>query len=179
VELLKYAFAVHARLPRQAREAFAEVLRRQPDDPQALYGQAMLLLERPDRDRPEEALLYLNRALQADPRHLDAQRFRGIVLARLGRFEDAKQDINWCLERDKSGPSCYAAACVSALLAEAWSREKAGGRAALERQAAVHQALAFLQQALAQGYGRDQAADDSDLKALRRDPEFQRMLRSP
>jgi serine/threonine protein kinase/Tfp pilus assembly protein PilF len=177
-ELLKYAFAVHARLPRQAREAFTEVLRRQPDDPQALYGQAMLLLERPDRDPPVEALLYLNRALQADPRLLDAQRFRGIVLARLGRFDEAGRDVNWCLDRDKSGPNCYAAACVSALLAEAWSREKAGERTALERQAAVRQALAFLQQALAQGYGRDRAADDPDLKALRREPEFQRLLRA-
>src|SRR5262249_345961 len=150
--LLKYGFAVHARLPGKAREAFAEVLRFRPDHPQALYGQAMVL---ENQDRPEEAVQSYTRALQADPGLLEAQRPRGIVLARLGRFDEAGRDINWCLEREKSGPMCYAAACVSALLAEAWGKQ--GGKTSVEVEAAVNQALAFLQQALASGYGRDTA----------------------
>jgi serine/threonine protein kinase/Tfp pilus assembly protein PilF len=172
-----YAFLVHARLPRRAREAFAEVLRHRPDDAEALYGQALLLLEQPDQDRAQEqeALLYLNQALQADPRLAEARRIRGVLLARLHRFEEAGQDVNLCLEGARSGPNCYAAACVSALLAETWGPGKGENRAQAE--AAANQALGFLQDAFARGYGRDHAADDPDLAALRRHPEFQRLLK--
>jgi serine/threonine protein kinase/Tfp pilus assembly protein PilF len=169
--LLGYGFAVQARRPRRAREAFAEVLRDRPDDAEALYGQAMVL---ENQDRPEEAVASYTRALQADPGLLEAQRRRGIVLARLGRFDEAQQDVNWCLEREKSGPVYYAAACVSALLAQAWERR--GGKTAAEVEAATDQGLTFLQWALANGYGRDRAATDRDLEGIRRRPQFQRLL---
>jgi serine/threonine protein kinase/Tfp pilus assembly protein PilF len=168
--LLKYGFAVHARLPQKAREAFAAVLRVRPDDPQALYGQAMVL---EDQGEPEEAVGAYTRALQADPGLLEAQRRRGIVLARLGRFDEAGRDVNWCLEREKSGAACYAAACVSALLAEAWDRQQ---KTSAEREAAVNQALVFLQQALAAGYARDVVATDRDLEGIRRHPQFREIL---
>jgi serine/threonine protein kinase/Tfp pilus assembly protein PilF len=170
--LLKYGFAVHARLPRKAREAFAEVLRSRPDDGQALYGQAMVL---EDQGEWEAAAQFYTRALQADPALLEAQRRRGIVLARLGRFDDAGRDINWCLEREKSGPAYYAAACVSAMLAEAWG--KPGGKTSAEREAAANQALAFLEQALASGYGRDVAATDRDLEGICNEARFGQLLR--
>jgi serine/threonine protein kinase/Flp pilus assembly protein TadD len=170
--LLQYGFAVHARLPGKAREAFAEVLRGRPDQPQALHGQAMVL---ENQDRPEEAVQLYTRALQADPGLLEAQRRRGIVLARLGRFDEAERDINWCLEREKSGPVYYAAACVSALLAEAWTRQ--GGKTSAEVEAATNQGLTYLQWALANGYGRDTAATDRDLEGIRKDPRFEQLLR--
>jgi serine/threonine protein kinase/Tfp pilus assembly protein PilF len=175
--LRAYAFRVHARLPRRAREAFAEALRHDPNDAEVHYGQAMLLLDQPDPDRDQEleALLHLNRALQARPDLEEAQRFRGIVLARLGRFDEAQQDVNACLGRTRSGANCYAAACVSARVAEAWGRAKAPNPVQVE--AAENQALGFLQEALAKGYGRDRAADDADLKVLRRHPHFRRLLK--
>ena len=104
-----------------------------------------------------------------------ARRFRGIVLARLGRFDAAQEDINWCLTTaPNSGEALYAAACVSALLAGRW--------AAVSRQdpdyakAATNQALNFLQQAFAHGYGMDQAGDDPDLAGVRNDPRFRQLL---
>jgi serine/threonine protein kinase/Tfp pilus assembly protein PilF len=174
--LLKYGFAVHGRHPARARRAFAEVLRHQPGHAQALYGQAMVLLEREDAADLPEALLYLNRAVQAEPKFVEAYRGRGIALARLRRFDEAEQDINWCLDQEKSGRMYYAAACVSALLAEEFRRTSETPAPA---QAAVNQALAFLRQALARDYGRDRAAKDVDLKALREVKEFQQLVQRP
>src|SRR5207244_1339638 len=42
---LSYGFGVSARLPEKAGEAFAAVLQKNPNHPQALYGQAMLLMQ--------------------------------------------------------------------------------------------------------------------------------------
>jgi hypothetical protein len=61
------------------------------------------------------------------------------------------------------------------LLAEAWG--ELGGKTAAEREAAANQALAFLQQALANGYGRDVAATDRDLEGIRGDARFGQLLR--
>jgi tetratricopeptide (TPR) repeat protein len=169
-ERIKYGFAVHARLPGKARTAFADALRHNPQDAQALYGQGMLLVEQADQS--PEALSYLTRALKADPRLFEAHRFRGILLARLGRFDEAGQDINWCLEHEESGPNHYAAACVSALLARAWANKKATEYA----KEAENQALGFLQAAFARGYGREKAAKDPDLAALWQQPGFKQLL---
>jgi serine/threonine protein kinase/tetratricopeptide (TPR) repeat protein len=162
-----YAFAVAERLPEKAREAFDQILRQDPQHPQALYGRAMLLAKR-GRDR--EALTYFNRAVAAAPSFVEARRFRGIMLARCGDFENASQDINWCLDREPTaGATLYAAACVTARVAE-----KATDPSVCK--AAADQALTFLQKALERGYGRSQMASDPDLTAMREHPRFQRLL---
>ncbi len=168
---LKYGFAVSGRLPAKARQAFAEVLRGRPNDPEALYGQALLRMDQKDL---EEALGYFNRAVQADPVSAKARRYRGIVLARLGRFDAAQEDVNWCLENERnSGEALYAAACVSALAARCFAANR---RTPDEIKAAMNQALYFLQHAFSRGYGRAQAADDPDLEGVRNDPRFRRLL---
>jgi tetratricopeptide (TPR) repeat protein len=162
-----YGFAVARRLPAQAKEAFQTVLREQPHHPQALYGRAMLLVE---EGREKEAIDCFTQALQITPGFMDARRYRAILLARAAQFEAALKDANDCLEREPaSGPTLYAAACVSALMAE-----KARDPAAVEQ--AASQALDFLTQAFAHGFGRDKAANDPDFKAIRARAAFVELL---
>ena len=158
-----YGFAVADRLPDRAREAFDDVLLQAPDHPQALYGRAMLAMR---RDRSDEAVRFFDRALDASPNFVEARRYRGVLLARLGEWDRAGRDANWCLERDpNSGPSLYAAACVAARAAGATGDPGTLG-----------QALDLLRRALGQGAGLDEAAADPDLASIRRHPEFHRLL---
>jgi tetratricopeptide (TPR) repeat protein len=162
-----YGFAVARRLPAQAKEAFESVLRTQPRHPQALYGRAMLLVE---EGREKEAIDCFTQTLQTTPGFMDARRYRAILLARAGQFEAASKDANDCLERERdSGPTLYAAACVAALMVA-----KAKDPAAVEQ--AATQALKFLTEAFAHGFGRDKAANDPDLKALRSHAAFVELL---
>jgi tetratricopeptide (TPR) repeat protein len=160
-------FAVATRLPRQAREAFDEVLREHPNHPEALYGRAVLLCR---EGREREALECFNRALEARPRFIEARRYRSVLLARRSCFAEATSDLNWCLEKEPTGgATLYTAACVAALAAKK-STDQAASRQATE------QALQFLQRALANGYGRDRAEHDPDLEAIHHCPELRRLL---
>jgi serine/threonine protein kinase/Flp pilus assembly protein TadD len=162
-----YGFAVSARLAEKAREAFDAVLREEPNHPQALYGRAMLLIT---QDRLDEALRWLNRAVEANPGFVDARRARAIVLARKGRLVPACQDMDWCRAREpNAGVTLYAAACVDARIAEKTADPEVARRAA-------DQAVEFVRQALERGYGRDKAADDPDLAAVRDHPLFRRLF---
>ena len=165
--LCAYAFAVAARLPERADAAFAEVLRRNPNHPQALYGRAMRQVE---QGQEKEALAGFAQALTVLPDFPDARRARAILLARAGRFDEASQDVNWCLEKDPTdGKTLYTAACVAA-------RAAAQTRQPLAAQLAEGQALRFLEQAFAHAYGHDKAANDPDLRSLRNHPTFRQLL---
>jgi tetratricopeptide (TPR) repeat protein len=158
-----YAFAVAARLPAKAQAVFDEVLRREPENPQALYGRAMLAAEEGELGR---AVGFFDRALRSNPGFVDARRNRAVLLARQGRFEPATRDINWCLEREpQGGATLYAAACVLARAAER----------TLDPEVA-NQALDFLERAFLQGYGKDRAAGDKDLAGIRRLDGFRQLL---
>jgi tetratricopeptide (TPR) repeat protein len=164
--LLAYAFAVHERLPDEARDGFAAVLRREPRSTQALYGLGMLAALR-DR-RSAEAVDLFGRALEIDPAFVAARRGRANVLAHRGAWDEAHRDVSLCIKADPSGVTLYAGACVYALLADRagdarradWSRARA---------------LQLLRLALERGYGADRAAEDEDLAALRGLPAFERM----
>ena len=165
---LVYGGAVAKRLPGEARKAFDEVLDRlSPNNAQALYGRAFLLI---DQNRPQEALPFFDRAIEAAPTFLEARRFRAILRARLGKLAASEQDINWCLDREpESGSVYYAAACVLAHAAAQAKRPEI-------TQTASEQAVAFLEKAFQRGYGRDQAAADPDLEGIRQSPQFLRLL---
>jgi tetratricopeptide (TPR) repeat protein len=164
-----YGFAVCPRLPDEALAAFDAVLAREPGHPQALYGRAMLLAE---RGRLAEAVGQLDRAIEAAPDFLEARRCRAVLQARRGNLEPAGQEINACLAKaPDSGPVLYSAACVAA-----WAADRAATPQAA-RQARA-QSLDLLAKAFARGYGRDQAAGDPDLKGVREEPNFQRLVRN-
>jgi serine/threonine protein kinase/tetratricopeptide (TPR) repeat protein len=158
-----YGFAVATRSPRKARRAFDEVLRQDPANPEALYGSAYLAF---DQEPLEEVLRLFNRALAARPEFPEARRYRALVLARLGSFEQAMQDINWCLERDPaSGDNLYTAACIAARASERYR----------DTQAEV-QALDLLKRAFARGVDRKRAVEDADLAAVRKHSAFQQLM---
>lgn len=153
-----YGFAVSARLPDKADEAFAAVLRAVPEHPEALYGKGMLLARRGDH---LAALALFDRAVQAAPTFTDARRFRGVLLARVGRFDEAMREVNWCLDREPTAAiTLYAAGCVAALARAQASTPDA-------RRSTETQAVAFLDRALAAGYGRQQVETDRDLHSIR------------
>ena len=81
-----YGFAVSARLPKQAQEAFDDVLRHDPHHPQALYGRGMLAM---DHGHPGMALQFFNRALEVNPSFIEARRYRAVLLSRQGDWERA------------------------------------------------------------------------------------------
>ena len=124
-----------------------------------------------NQGQPREALLFFDRALELAPGFVEARRFRAILLARAGDWERASQDINWCLEKEPSGPNLYAAACIVAVAA---GKSTDSATANLTKM----QALDFLQKAFAKGYGREQAAQDPDLESIRHVPEFVQLLKS-
>jgi tetratricopeptide (TPR) repeat protein len=110
------------------------------------------------------ALPYYNQALEVDPNFTKARCFRAVLFARLGRFREAGDEIQKCLDKEpSSGATRYAAACIAALTTPADRRE--AGRA-----------FVFLQQAFRLGYGRDKATNDADLENIRDYPEFRRLI---
>ena len=150
--LWAYGSAVLLRLPDRARQAFDEVLASDPAQPQALYGLGVLAVE---RGETTEAIARFDRAIAADPSFVDPRRGRAVLQARLGRWDLAGADINWCLEREpRRGVTLYAAACVSAL-------------AAAQHPAVADQAIALLEKAFAENYGQDKANADPDLVGMR------------
>jgi tetratricopeptide (TPR) repeat protein len=158
-----YGFAVADRLPGKARAAFDDVLLRDPNHPQALYGHAMLAA---GAGRTDEAIAAFDRALKANPSFNEARRYRAVLLARGGDWEHAGQDINWCLEREPaSAETLYTAACVAALA----TRATPGARA-------TAQALDLLDRALDRGIAPARAAADPDLESLRSHPKFHALL---
>jgi serine/threonine protein kinase/tetratricopeptide (TPR) repeat protein len=168
-----YGFAVAARLPEKARQAFEEVLKEDPGQPEALYGLGMLLVEHPKKGTvpvdSEEALSCFSRAIKRAPGFIEPRRARAILLARLGRIPEAVQEINRCLDREESGAVLYGAACVSALGAVAAADDAAA-------EPLAQQALRLLKKALEHGYGQDKIATDPDLAGIRDRAEFGRLV---
>jgi serine/threonine protein kinase/Tfp pilus assembly protein PilF len=174
-------FSLAGRSPEKAREAFAEALRREGRNPQALYGLGMLAMAEGELAAARRSF---DRAVAADPEFAAARRYRAIVLARLGEAGPARADVEWCLARRpgvwgrsapndaERGESLYAAACVAALAA---SRRGADSSAPLGG-AAVAEAIDLLEQAARAGVGMERAAKDPDLAALRPHARFRALL---
>jgi serine/threonine protein kinase/lipoprotein NlpI len=165
---LRFGFAVSKRLPDAAEASFAKVLAQQAHQPQALYGKAMLRVQ---RQQESDAIACFDEAITWHPTCVDARRFRAVLLARQGKFTEAQDDINRCIQQEpQSGITLYAAACVLS--------RAAGKTPDLQtRRQLEDQAIDFLTKAFEQGYGLASAAADPDLGSLRHRPEFQALPR--
>lgn len=167
--LCVYGFAVNRRLPAKAKQAFEDVLRENPDHPQALYGRGLMQVE---EGRTAEAFRSFSRLLEIQPSFLEARRFRAILLARRGDFDSASHEVNECLQKDPNGgATCYAAACVAAHAVARSTSPRA-------RDQVTAQAVHFLEKAFAAKYGLDKAASDPDLEGIRQQPNFVALLKT-
>jgi len=127
-----------------------------------LQLKAHLLAER--LNRPDDALLVLNRAVELHPDHVPSLAGRGVVLARAGKRAEALRDAQAALRLDTRAPNMYQVACIYALTA----RNDPGDK---------REALRFLWEGLRTGFGLDIVHSDSDLDSLRKEKEFQDIVK--
>ncbi|HVK15606.1 MAG TPA: serine/threonine-protein kinase [Fimbriiglobus sp.] len=149
--------------PTAALADVEEALKLNPVSATGLQLKSHILAER--LGRPDEAIAALNRAIEFHPDHAAVRAGRGVLLARLGRRDDAHRDARDALLRDAKAPNRYQVACIYALTAKAHPEDR-------------REAFALLWSALKTGFGLDIVETDHDLDPIRKDPEFQRLVRS-
>jgi tetratricopeptide (TPR) repeat protein len=145
--------------PAAARHDFATVLRRDPRSATAHYGVARIVRG----TDPPVAIEHLDRALEADPNHMDALQLRALVRARSGH-RAALDDVDR-LVRSPAPDRLYNAACALALYGA-----KLHDREQLDR------AMDILALALRAGFPAGRAAADPDLFALRDRADYRRLM---
>jgi tetratricopeptide (TPR) repeat protein len=96
-----------ARRFEEAEQAAAEAIERRPDDPDIHTAAAWFSS---DRDREDEAVTRMDRALAIDPRHSWALRNRIYILRAARRFEEAEQAAAEAIERRPDDPEIHTAA---------------------------------------------------------------------
>lgn len=150
--------------PQAALADFEQALALNPQSRAALEDKAHVLAER--LGRTKEAVEALERVIALYPEYAAAYAGRGVLLARLGRFELARRDARAALVRDASPPTMYRAACVYAL-----ASAEDPNRADDEREA-----FRLLSSALRAGFGMDVIEVDPDLAPLRKHPDFRQLV---
>jgi tetratricopeptide (TPR) repeat protein len=153
-----------ARLEADAKGALAdaeEALKLNPSCVDALQLKAHILAER--FERPEEAEIALDRAVELNPDYVPARAGRGVLLARQGKREAALRDAREALLRDTLPPNLYQVGCIYALTSKTNPEDKP-------------EAFRLLFAALRTGFGLDLVGTDHDLDPLRKDEEFDRLV---
>src|SRR5207248_2019063 len=112
--------------------------------------------------RPRESLEVMNRVVERYPDYVFSYAGRGVLLARLGRRDEAMADARQALARDGSAEMSYRVACVYSLISR-------------QSPADAERALQLLHDALRRGFGAEELPDDEDLKPLHSHPEFARL----
>jgi serine/threonine protein kinase/Tfp pilus assembly protein PilF len=147
--------------PKAALIDFDEALQLNPNSVDALQNKASVLSE--CLGRTSDAIAVLNRAIDLHPDFVSARAGRGVLLARLGKRQEAHQDAEQCLRLDLQPGTVYQVAGIYALT----SKQKPGD---------AKQAFLLLSCAFEKGYGRDLVGVDSDLDPIREAPEFRRLV---
>lgn len=167
--LCDYGFTILNRVPARAEAAFRDVLAATPRDRLALYGLGMAAVE---SGREADGIAYFSWALEFHPDFLDARSCRAVLFARRGDFPRAGAEIDRALRQDRTrGATFYDAACVMA-----WASRHRGYLQVADQ--CRDRAVAYLKEAFARDVGRDKAAHDPDLAALRDHAGFKRLLAS-
>lgn len=148
--------------PRAALADVERALNLNPMSIPALQLKAHLLAER--LERPDDSLAVLDRLVELHPDHVPGIAGRGVVRARAGKREDAIRDAKAALRRDTRAPNLYQVGCIYALTARTNPEDR-------------REALHLLWQALRTGWGLDIVHGDTDLDALRKDPEFKDIVK--
>jgi tetratricopeptide (TPR) repeat protein len=127
----------------------------------ALEDRAAVLAER--LGRPDDAVEALGRAIRVAPESGQPRAGRGVLLARLGRRDEALRDAREAERLDPRPAVLYQAAGVYALTSEKNAEDR-------------REAFRLLAAALRQGYGFDLLPIDPDLRPIRGQPEYRRLL---
>jgi tetratricopeptide (TPR) repeat protein len=147
--------------PDDALRDFDEALKLDPRSIPALEAKVNVLSEK--LGRTEEAIGVLDVAVDAYPHYPSFRSGRGVLLARLGRRQDALCDARESLRLDHQTEVTYQVAGIYALT----SRQDPADRA---------EAFRLLKTAFQKGYGLDLVDQDPDLDPIRSLPEFRRLV---
>lgn len=147
--------------PAGAMNDIDEALKFNPFSKFALQTKAYLLSE--PLKQPEAAIATLDRAVSFHPDYAPLRAGRGVLLARLGRRDEAHRDARDALRRDTRAPNVYQVGCIYALTAAKHPEDRI-------------EANRLLWDSLRTGFGMDIVDGDTDLDALRKDAAFQELL---
>jgi tetratricopeptide (TPR) repeat protein len=147
--------------PQEALSDFDKALEVNPRCLAALEDRAAVLSDLPGRT--EVAVKALDKAIELYPEYGQARAGRGVLLARLGRYEEALRDARAAERLDGRPDNLYRVAGIYALA----SRVSAAHR---------REAFRLLAAALRAGYGFEYLGSDPELAPLRGSPEFRRLV---
>jgi tetratricopeptide (TPR) repeat protein len=151
--------------PEAALADFRAAERLDPFHPDALLNQAWLLGEK--MNRPADALAACDRFLALYPDHPNGRGGRAVLLARLGRLDDAvaaaRQNLSAALPSVAHPSTYYRAGCVLAIV----SRKDPKHR---------DEAVRLVATALLRGWGHEYLLTDDDLDALHTDERFKKLM---
>jgi serine/threonine protein kinase/tetratricopeptide (TPR) repeat protein len=147
--------------PKGALADFDRSLEVNPHYLPALEDRAAVLAER--LGRADDAVEALDRAIRLAPERGQPRAGRGVLLARLGRRDEALRDAKEAERLDPRPEVLYQAAGVHALTSE-------------KNPADRNEAFRLLAAALRQGHGLDLLEIDPDLRPIRGQPEYRRLL---
>jgi serine/threonine protein kinase/Tfp pilus assembly protein PilF len=145
--------------PASAEADFAAALKLDPALATAHYGMARICY----RTDITSALSHVDRAIAADPNHLDATQLRALIRARLGRL-DAINDVEHLIQAPTAN-RLYNASCAMAILAATRPDSRHEFRA-----------VELLSRALQAGFPAATAQHDPDLASIRHNPDYRRLV---
>ncbi|MBM4070386.1 MAG: tetratricopeptide repeat protein [Planctomycetes bacterium] len=154
-------FAKLAADPKGAMADFNKAIEINPRSAFGLMNAAHVLADK--MNAPADAVAHLDRMLAAHPDHIPARTSRGILLARLGKDKEARQDAADALHANPGAAQIFRAACIYSLTSR---RSPADAVEAIRR----------LKQALKQGHGFEQLETNADLDPLRHMAEFGQLV---
>jgi tetratricopeptide (TPR) repeat protein len=140
---------------------FDEALKLNPQSFDALQNKAHVLAARLNRN--QEALEVLNEAVQLNPDFVEARSGRGVVLARLGKFEEARADAEQALLMNQEAPILYQVAGIFALTSKKHPED-------------LDRAFYLLSRALRSGFGWDLLGIDPELQPIKHTPRFKNLV---
>jgi serine/threonine protein kinase/tetratricopeptide (TPR) repeat protein len=155
---------MHRSDPKAALEDFQKAEELNPKSISALQNQAYVLADL--MKNPKAALSVVTRATELYPEFAPAAAGRAIILARLGKWDDAKREIEKAQLLSADPEITYQAACVYSLTSVNTPDDR-------------DKALALLRQALRDGFCNvSSLKTDPDLDPLRKHVEFQRLCQA-
>ncbi len=156
--------AIIAQDPEAALADFQAALQLDPNSTTALQDAASALAERLHRN--EEAIPFLDRLVRLRPDDPGSLASRGVLLARLGRRDEAVRDARQALLKKPTPLQTLQIACIYSLTSRIHPSDRQQAIQLVRRALAQRPLLASL------------ARNDTDLAPIAKDPEFRRLIDS-